>query len=58
MEYNNIQFVDEFMIKVNIKIRYKCLINVLCVSGDEVWISGWDNSISLYNFQGVVMEFI
>lgn len=58
MEHNNTQLVDEPMIKANIKTRYKCLTNVSCVSGDEVWTSGWDNSISLYNLQGVVMESI
>ena len=58
MEHNNTQLVDEPLIKANIKTRYKCLTNVSCVSGDEVWTSGWDNSISLYNLQGVLMESI
>lgn len=45
-------FLDEPRIITDIKLLYYNAYNVCCKNDEEIWTSGDDNSIELYNLQG------
>lgn len=52
------QFIDEPRIIIDINTRYRELYNVSCQNDEEIWTSGEDNIICLYNLQEELVKSI
>ena len=48
--------LEQAVIETSINTNYSQLLNVACVNDEEIWLSGMDNVVKLYNLQGELLK--